>query len=42
MRIILILFVVVMMPIAFMAICFEIAKEAIEHFVINKLEEKSD
>jgi hypothetical protein len=40
MKIILIPFIVLMMPIAFIVVCFEVAKEAVEQIVIDRLEEK--
>jgi hypothetical protein len=30
-----------MMPIAFVVVCFEVAKEAVEQLVIDKLEENT-
>ena len=40
MKIVLIPFVWLMLPIAFVVVCFDVAKAAVENFVEAKLEEK--
>ena len=41
MKIVLILFVWLMLPIAFVVVCFDIAKAAAEDFIESKLKEKN-